>query len=131
MDLSRFATANYWLNTSPSAEIHNLKFWLILFSFLSLFGGLTLINRFISKRIRNKMATLLLLTGLIGLTLLFFRFEGIYLLSTRALFLVLFLISLFLLIDLLIYLVKKYPKELQAIAKYKEFSSYLPQKKRK
>lgn len=131
MDLSRFFTSEYWFNLSPSTEIHNLKSWLIIFGAFSLFGVFTLINKFIYKKLRNKMAAFLLTIGLSGLILLSFRFEGVYLLSSRLFFLILAISALVWLIFLVIYMVKGYPEEMKAIAEYKRFSSYLPKKKKK
>jgi len=129
MDLSRFITTKYWFDPSPSTEIHNLKVWVVLFSAISLFGALTLLNKFLFPKLRKKMASFLITTGLVALLLLSFRFEGAYLLSVRLLFLVLLIVAIIWFINILVYLTKGYPKELKQIAEYKKFNSYLPKKK--
>jgi hypothetical protein len=129
MDLSRFITTKYWLDPSPSTDIHNLKIWLILFGMFALIGGLTLVNRFLYLKLRRKVGTFMLTTGLLALMLISFRFEGAYLLSSRLLFLVLLLTALVWFTYIMIYLVKGYPAELAEIAHYKKFHSYLPKKK--
>ncbi len=126
MNLAQFFTTSYWFTSNPGISPNNLKLILTLFLISSAFGGLMFINKFLDIKVRQKLGYLFLVTGLLGLLLVSFRFEGIYVLSARFLFLILTVVSAVWGILTLIYLIRDYPRELKRIEDYKRFSSYLP-----
>jgi len=132
----KFFSFNYWFSLkvtilSPQGEKILIGFVSVLL-FLSLIFLLlkkiflkreVILSRFF-KRIFKMFFTL----GLLGLFFLFFRYENIYILGARFWFLLIILLGIVWAVILLIYLIKKFPKERKAIRDKELFEKYLPKK---
>lgn len=131
MDFTRLLTSTYWFDTNPGIQTTTFKGLLILSLIIAAFGGLMFINKLLYPKVRAKLGYLLVTSGLLSILLLFFRFEGVYLLSARFLYLLLIIIMLIWAVVVLVYLIKDYPTEIKNIEEYQKFSTYLPKKKHK
>lgn len=86
-------------------------------------------NRLLKKFYGNCYG-LLLTMGLIGLLLIFFRFEAVPYLASRLAILIWFLVFVLWLGNILIYRFVVYPKAIQANIAKEKFEKYLPKKKK-
>ena len=131
MDFSKLLTSGYWFDSNTVSDPRTIKILLLIFGFMSLVGALTFLNKFIYPKARNKIAYFFVTIGPIGLLLTALRYESIYVLSSRILFLALFVVWAVWLVLVLIYFIKDYPRELKQLDSYKKYQSYLPKPKKK
>lgn len=129
----RFLNWKFWLSSRPEALTPKM-----LWFFLGVFG-FCLISAFVLRfliyllrqdiilvKIFKKFYKLFLITGLIGFVILFFTYEQIIFLGSYFWYLILFLGSLVWFILIVVFLIKKIPKEREALEKRKKFEKYLP-----
>lgn len=120
---------SYLFEVTPNQE-GLYKYLIFVFGALIL-AGLILIFKTkkqdkIWKKYFAKIINLYLVTGFIGLVLIFFRFEGIPYLGSRLFLLLLGLIAIIWLINIIWYRYKILPKKILDNEKEKIFNKYLP-----
>ena len=124
----------YLFNTAPNADMKLVQYFLLFFVALIVLS----IIAFIVSRKKKKITPLsilwgyiynwLLWTGIFGLSLLFFRYEGIAYLGMRFFLFVLLVAFVFWGIYLVIYYFKNYKKGLAEFKKNKEKEKYFRRK---
>lgn len=113
--------------------------WAFLWWAIGIYGALILVAIIIKiflrppyyQKIKNSLFTLGLTCGLIGLLLVFFRFEGISFLSARFWHLILLLVSLIWLGMIIFYSIKKLPIEIKERKEKEWREKFLPQPKKR
>ena len=76
--------------------------------------------------IRARLTNLLFMTGLVGLFLVFFRWQGIAFLGSRIWLLLWLVVILVWFVRLVIYLLKKFPDERRLFVSKRQYERYLP-----
>jgi len=132
--IKEFFSYNYLFNLNPGSSFTYLIHFLIGYTFLFITAiFLFLINRrlknLIQKKLISKIYNLLFTISIIGCLLLLFRYEGIYFLSSRILFLLLIVSFFVWSFYLLYYFLKIYPQEKKDYEDYLRKKEYLPHKK--
>ena len=131
MDFTKLLKLKYWFDVQPLL-IHALQRWILIAIFsLLIIAGIVLIliamkKDKILKIALNKISKVVLIMGLSGWLLLFFRWAGVYFLSARF-WLGLWLIGLIIWAWRLIHYFKKiYPVKKQELIKQRQLKKYLP-----
>jgi hypothetical protein len=131
MDFDKLTSKDFWLSIPAENSFNDLKISFIIFGVLAIIGLLTLFNRYLYRKMRQKFATFFLTTGLLGAFLLLLRLERINFFSSRFVFLIFSLVMIIWVGTLFCYLIVQMPKEIENTRRYQKFSAYLPKKKRK
>jgi len=132
IDLTKLFRSDYIFEASPVASGLYLYF-LIIFG---IFIVLSVIFFFIARRkdktyhkLQKRAFIFFVVMGIIGLLLIFFRFEQIPYLGSRLMFLALVLTLILWGCWIGFYVIFKLPKEKQKIFKKQKFNKYLPGRK--
>lgn len=129
IDLRNFFQSSYIFETTPDAE-GLYKYLSIVFALFVIIAFILIIRaknkEKIFKNLDAKFINLLLFTGLIGIVLVFFRWQGIPYLGSRVMLLVLAFISLLWIGIIGWYKFRVLPKKIEENIKRKNFEKYLP-----
>ncbi|MEI6288589.1 MAG: hypothetical protein WCP18_03365 [bacterium] len=134
-NLIKFFTPSYFFDMQPSIEPKTAYFLLGVFGIMAIAG----IGIMIAKKVKKyeahfafllqKYATCLLTMGLIGLIMVWLRFEQAFFLSSRFMLVIWLLAFAWWLAMIIKYQYKALPKIKEQIAKHQEFRKYLPKRK--
>lgn len=132
-DFHQLINPSYLFDTNPPYQ------WDFLWRAIGIYGALIIVAIMIKiflrspdyEKIKNSLFTLGLTCGLIGLLLVFFRFEGISFLSARFWHLILLLVFLIWLAIIIFYSIKKLPEEIKERKEKEWREKFLPQPKQK
>ena len=129
ISLSKFLNSSYIFEVSPETD-GLYKYTAIIFvAFIVvaiLISAKLKKQSKIYKKLNLRLMNLFMLTGIVGLGLIFFRFEGIPYLGSRFFMLVLLGVFILYLGSIYLYKLKVLPREIEKDAKQKVFERYLP-----
>lgn len=130
IDFSKLSDKDYILQTSPDPT-GLYKYLLIIFGLMFVAAFILIFKKpkEVYRKLYSKLIGLLLIVGLSGLALVFFRWQAIPYLNSRLLFVILVFIFLLWLSSIIYYYLLILPKEIKQKQKKENFEKYLPTSK--
>jgi len=130
IDFKKILDLNWIFEKTPDAQglyvYLSVLFSLFLVAALILWRRATKTRGTVREKLYGQFFKLFMTTGLIGLALIFLRFEGIAYLGSRLIMFILLGISLIWALMITYYGFFILPKEVKELAKKEEFEKYLP-----
>jgi hypothetical protein len=131
IDLGKLFSISYIFESTPNSE--GLYHYLAIFFGLEIVGALAIAifgrRKSPTKKVKSGFFSLLLTTGIIGLSLIFFRWQAIPYLGSRLMLVILFLILICWAAFIFWYWLIILPEELAEVREQQRFQKYLPKKK--
>jgi len=133
IDLGKIINIGYIFETTPSPE--GLYRYLAILFGLMIIGAIVIVilnrRKSLTRKVKSGFFSLLLTVGIIGLSLIFFRFEEIPYLGSRLMLILLFFIIICWAAFIIWYWLVILPKEIAMIREKEKFQKYLPRKAKK
>jgi heme A synthase len=133
IDINKLFSVSYIFQNAPNPEG--------LYRYLAIFFGLEIVGALIiaafgrqkspTRKVKSSFFSLLLTTGIIGLSLIFFRFEEIPYLGSRLMLIILFLVLICWVAFIFWHWLIILPEEQREIREQQRFQKYLPHKTKK
>ena len=135
-DLTKLANLSYLIDQRPAPDSTLVLVLAILFALAIIGSGLLWFSLFrrerqypILARVRERTVRFLFASGFVGLILVFFRWQGIPYFASRIWLLLWIVVTIVWLVRLLMYLLKKFPKERKIENNRMLKERYLPKSK--